>query len=123
MISSRIVDNTRANAGYVVRPQPDATETDPDVLHDHVEVLRGELASVTGLRRKVRMRNETDARVLHEEIGRLNEQLADAYLARAGTPAQAHTSECAINQAPAYRPGPCNCGAVQRNSSAVDATN
>jgi hypothetical protein len=76
------MDNSTRHATYVLRPQPSKDETDPAVLHDHIEVL--------------------------------TEELAEAYLKSAGVPPEAHSSECFINQAPAYRPGPCNCGAAKR---------
>lgn len=56
---------------------------------------------------------ETDPKVLHSHIGVLNEELAEAYIRLAGVPAEWHSTECAINQAPAYRPGPCSCGAAK----------
>lgn len=105
------VDNSARHATYRIRPQPDRGETDPEVLHDHVEVLRSELRRVAGGRGMVRMRTETDPRALHAEIEQLNELLAEAYIARAGAPAGAHQTGCAVNQAPAFRPGPCDSGA------------
>lgn len=42
---------------------------------------------------------------LEAEIGMLREKLSDALAG--GLP---HRSDCAVYQAPAYEPGPCNCG-------------
>jgi len=53
---------------------------------------------------------------MQDIIGQVNEKLADRYLANAGVPAQDHDAQCAINQAPAYRPGPCDCDARQQLS-------
>ena len=106
-----VIDNSVRHATYRMRPQPDRDETDPDVLHDYIGVLRSELRRVAGGHAPVHMRTETDARVLHSQIEQLNELLADAYIKRSGAPAAAHQTHCAVNQAPAFRPGPCDCGA------------
>ena len=42
-----------------------------------------------------------------DKSGFLNELLSDVYKAASGK--QAHSSDCATSQAPAERPGPCNC--------------
>lgn len=105
------IDNAVRHATYRMRPQPDRDETDPDALHDHVGVLRTELWRVAGGRAQVHMRTETDASLLHAQIEQLNEFLADAYIKRSGAPAAVHQTDCAVNQAPAFRPGPCECGA------------
>ena len=96
---------------YRTRPQPDRDEVDPNVLHDHIGVLRTELRQVAGGRAQVHMRTETDPAVLHGQIEQLNELLAEAYIKRAGVPAAAHSTDCAVNQVPVFRPGPCDCGA------------
>lgn len=102
-------DNSVRNAEYKMREQPPLDETDVEVLHDHIAVLRGELAKLTRQRLPVRMRTETSALVLQAEIAGLNEALAEGYVDLAGVPPGSHATECAINQAPAYRPGPCDC--------------
>lgn len=112
MISSIPLHRIQRHIQYRPRPQPHADETDPDVLHDHIGQLRGELVGVLGGHRNVHMRTEMDARVLHGQIVALNVQLAKAYVAAAGVPAGDHATDCAINQAPAFRPGRCDCGAA-----------
>ena len=104
-------DNSASHATYRMRAQPDRNETDPEVLHDHIETLRSELRRVAGRRAQVRMRTLTDPRLLHGEIEQLNELLSDAYIAQSSAPPLAHRTDCAVNQAPAFRPGPCDCGA------------
>ena len=83
-------------------------QTDLGVLHDHIAVLRAELARVTRRRLAVRMRTETSTLALRTKISWLNIHLAEAYIEQAGA-SGGHSTECAINQAPAFRPGPCNC--------------
>lgn len=41
------------------------------------------------------------------EIGRLHEELAAAYIKLSGT--DQHASDCATSNAPAMKPGPCDC--------------
>lgn len=77
------------------------------MLEAYARTLREELTAVREMARMPAPEtNETDREVLHE-------LLADAYLGLAGVPADVHSSECATNQAPAYRPGPCDCGAAR----------
>lgn len=90
------------NDDYQLRPQPDHSETDHGVLVSHISDLVDEIAAA-GL---------SASNELHAAISVLNELLADAYLAESGAPAENHKSDCAINQAPSYRPGPCDCGAA-----------
>ena len=112
------IDNRARHCTYKLREQPALDETDVGILHDHIAVLRTELAKLTRQRLAVRMRTETSALALQAEIGSLNEALAEAYVHLAGAPPGSHATECAINQAPAYRPGPCDCGARVRAGSA-----
>jgi hypothetical protein len=58
---------------------------------------------------------ENNPKVLRHYIRMLHDELAEAYLQIAGVPAAAHATDCAINQAPAHRPGPCDCGAWMRH--------
>ena len=60
--------------------------------------------------------HETNTVALQRYIGELHRELAEAYIRLTGLPAAKHTTDCAVNQAPAYRPGPCDCGAVGRLS-------
>jgi hypothetical protein len=105
-----VTDNSARHATYRMRAQPDRDETDLEVLHDHIQVLRSELRRVAGGRAPVRMRTKTDPRLLHAEIEQLNELLANAYIALSCAPGLAHRTECAVNQAPAFRLGRCDCG-------------
>src|SRR5205814_5113872 len=101
------------HAEYVLRPQPAFDERDVDVLNSHVDTLTHELEALTGLR-LTRANRDTQPPAIQRRIQELNEELAEAYINVAGVPPEAHTPECAINQAPAYRPGPCDCGATSR---------
>ena len=114
------IDNSARHATYKMRPQPAMDETDVAVLHDHIAELRAELARVTRRRLGVRMRTETSARALHDEIAVLNEALAEAYIELAGAPPGSHATECATNQAPAFRPGACDCGASLQRAGSAD---
>ena len=114
------IDNSARHATYKIRKQPAMDETDVGVLHDHIAELRAELARVTRRRLGVRMRTETSAPALHGEIADLNIALAEAYIELAGAPEGSHTMECATNQAPAFRPGPCDCGASLQRAGSAD---
>lgn len=77
------------------------------MVEAYARTLRDELTTVREMARMpARETSGTDRDLLPE-------LLADAYLALPGVPAEAHSSECAINQAPAYRPGPWDCGAAR----------
>jgi hypothetical protein len=119
MSSPTLTDSILRHPPYRTRPQPHRDETDPDVLHDHIGELRGELVGVAGGHRNVHMRTEMDASVLHGQIEVLNQRLAQAYITQAGLPAGSHRSDCAINRAPALRPGRCDCGVAVRRAVAT----
>lgn len=89
------------NDDYQLREQPDRSETDHGLLVSHISDLADEIEHA-GL---------NASRELHAAISVLNELLGEAYLAKAGVPYEKHSNDCAIKQAPAYRPGPCDCGA------------
>ena len=110
------IDNSARHATYQIRPQASPDETDPEVLHDHIAELRAELARMTRRRLGLRMRTEISTLALRTEISWLNMDLAEAYIEQAGA-SGGHSSERAINQAPAFRPGPCDCGASARQVS------
>ena len=91
------------------RTQPDPGEQDPTRLRSHVLVLLDELQTVNPRRGILQLGNEEkDAAALRSLISQLNEALAEAYIEESGH--KYHTYDCAINQAPAFRPGPCTCG-------------
>lgn len=47
---------------------------------------------------------------LEAEVERLREELAAAYVDQSGT--VQHASDCATSNAPAMKPGPCDCAAL-----------
>ena len=56
---------------------------------------------------------ETDGdriKELEAEVERLREELAAAYVDQPGT--VQHASDCATSNAPAMKPGPCDCAAL-----------
>lgn len=99
------IDNAANHATYAMRPQPDLDCPDLVALADHLLSLLSELEAIGGKNASAQMQ---------DLIGQLNEKLADRYSANAGVPAQAHEVQCAINQAPAYRPGPGDCDASRK---------
>ena len=91
------------------RPQPGSGEQDPRRLRSHVLALLDELQTVDPRRLVLQLGNEEkDAAALRSLVSQLNEALAAAYIEESGH--KYHTPDCAISQAPAFRPGPCTCG-------------
>lgn len=66
------LDNSTNHAGYTLRRQPGPREARIDVLLGHALTLIGELRDAGG--------DKQLARRLHDVIGGLNEDLAEAYL-------------------------------------------
>ena len=95
-----------------LRPQPEPNERDPEVLRRYIRELHTEL-TVAGSSppRSQPDDGERDPKVLHDYIGLLHEHLTEVYVERSGK--RSHTRECPISQGYVYRPGPCNCDAIE----------
>lgn len=80
---------------------------------DRIEQLGREKAVVSELweqQKEIALGYLADCNALGAENERLREELAAAYVDQSGT--NQHASDCATSNAPAMKPGPCDCAAL-----------